>query len=173
MREQTLLGQIAVRPATLQYVCWREHLAEGQPISIPGKTPFSSFLTIQFSFCVMFHTEGFFPPPPAPTLTGYTARLPFEVSGALANTDIFQLIDFTAAKLDEFCYNLMYDDLIREIINGKYAQAHEKTIVENFLRERGLEDHVQWDAAIKAVYRIRQGRNFPSFRGHTRFSIAV
>lgn len=173
MRDKILRGQLAVRPSTLHYIRWREFLDEGAPLRIPGKTPFASFLTAQLSFCVLFHSEGFFPPPPAPVLNGFTERLPFEITGPLASEDIFQLIDHTAAKLDDFCYDLMYDDLIREIICGKHARAHEKTIVENFLRERGLEDDVQWDAAIKAVYRIRQGRNIPSFRGHTRFSVAA
>jgi hypothetical protein len=171
--EKILKGHIAVRPSTLQYIRWREFLPEQSSLSIPGKTPFASFLTTQFSFCAMFHSEGFFPPPPAPQLNGFTARLPFECHGSLATENIFQLINFTAARLDDFCYDLMYDDLIREIICGKYAKGHEKTIVEDFLRDRGLEDNIQWDAAIKAVYRIRKGRGITSFRGHARFAIAV
>ena len=168
MRDQ-LQGQIAVRPSTLAYIKWREFLPETTHMQLPGKTPFASFLSTQLSLCVLFHSEGFFPPPPAPLLTGFTARLPFEASGILATERIFQLIDFAAARLDSFCYDLMYDDLIREIICGKYAKAHEKTIVEDFLRDRNLEDDIQWDAAIKAVYRIRKGRDIPSFRGNVRF----
>lgn len=172
MREQqsTLKGHIAVRPYVLEYIRWREHLTGDMPLQLPGKTPFASFLSAQFSFCVLFHSEGFFPPPPAPALAGFTERLVFECRGALATEHIFQLINHVAAKLDAFCYDLLYDDLIREIIFGKHAKFHEKTIVENFLRERNLEDHIQWDAAIKAVYRVRQGRDLPSFRGHTKFN---
>lgn len=169
----TLSGHIAVRPSTLAYIKWREYLDANTPLLLPGRTPFASFLTTQFSLCAMFHSEGFFPPPPAPALSGFTARLPFELSGSLATHNIFQLIDFAAARLDTFCYDLMYDDLIREIILGKHQKAQEKTIVEDFLRDRGLEDDIQWDAAIKAVYRIRKGRDIPSFHGYSRFAIAV
>jgi hypothetical protein len=167
---KVITGHLAVRPATLEYVQWREFLAKKQPIQIPGRSPVASFLQTQLSFCVLFHSEGFFPPPPAPQLTGFTCHLPFEVHGSLATEHIFQLLDFTAARFEEFIVSLMWDDLTREIINGKHAKQHEKTIVENFLRERHLEDHIQWDAAVKAIYRLRKGRDIPTFRGYSRFT---
>jgi hypothetical protein len=172
----TLRGHIAMRPAALQYVRWREYLRPDQQMQIPGRSPVSMFLQTQFSFCVLFHSEGFFPPPPAPQLKGFTDRLTFELHGPLATEQVFQLIDFTAARLDEFVTSMLYDDLIREIICGKMSGQHEKTIVENYLRETGLEDDISWDAAIKKLYRDRKERNLPSFRGHThlkRMALAV
>jgi hypothetical protein len=99
----------------------------------------------------------------------YGDSLPFEISGPLANYDVFCILDKVARHLDDFIPAIMQEEVLARVTVGHNIGLSEKIIIEEFLTESGLFDHIDYEALKKRQQRFRSARsyvNYNRFKGN-------
>lgn len=152
-------GYIAIRPAMLQFLRWRENLQPGDALILPGKGAISIYLSELIAFARTLYNPA--NPLEVPDLPDYTARLHFQCAGAFIDESFFDYAALVSVYFNTFLYHLWLDEVDRyravAIVYSRDRLDGQDAIAD-LLRISGMEYFDELDTAIKRNYRLRDLR---------------
>lgn len=167
---ETIVGKLPIRPQYRRFIEWRENLTADAPLQLPGKSPVCIFIeaTLHTGLALMeYPRKKEFPY--YEIVETYGDSLPFTITGPLANYDVFAILDKVARHLDDFIPSIMQEEVLARVTVGHNIGLSEKIIIEEFLTETGLFDHIDYEALKKRQQRFRSARsyvNYNRFKGN-------
>lgn len=152
-------GMLPVRPDMLAFIQWRENIAPGQAIRLPGHGAIST----QLANIIEFGKYMYFPGANrmAPENEDLTAKLKFVADPGLIDCSFFEYADLVAHYFNQYLYKYWLDCMATFVQSAVfYAPGLDsKDILSDFQRQTGVDMYREFDADIKAYYRLRLSRN--------------
>lgn len=151
-------GMLPIRPDLLAFIQWRENIAPGEALQLPGHGAISNYL----SSLITFGKSMYFPGANrmAPDNEALTARLKFQAAPGLIDCSFFEYADLVAFAFNEYLYKHWIDSLATYIQSAMlYNQKLDaKDLLADYMRQTGVDSYREMDADIKAYYRLRLSR---------------
>lgn len=151
-------GYLPIQPGLLHFVRWKERLAPDQPLLLPGKGVIASNLYILFAFGLEFMPDNY-EPNPAARVEHFTARLPFQIQGCLANTDVFHFAERVALYFNDSLYDQLQEEIFIRVLCGLEAKVDGQTTIQQFAARTGLDEYFDIEAIYRSQGRLRQYRH--------------
>lgn len=151
-------GFLPIQPGLLHFVRWKERLAPDQPLLLPGKGVIASNLYLLFAFGLDLMPESY---EASDTLRveHFTARLPFQIQGCLATTDVFHFAERVALYFNEALYDQLHEEIYIRVLCGLETKVNGQTTIQNFAASTGLDEYFDIEAIYRSQGRLRQYRH--------------
>jgi len=92
-------------------------------------------------------------------IEGFTARLPFQITGCLATHDVFHFADRVALYMNDLLYDALQEEIFIRVLAGKEARVDAQTTMSNFATRTGLDEYFDLEAIYRSQGRMRQYRH--------------
>lgn len=160
---ESIRGFLPIRPHLLRYVEWREGLAPGAPVQLPGP----SLVGVTLNLILVSKSRLLLSPDGRATALAHcTARLHYEVHGRRYWHNQIFVTDDAALAFGEFLASLMHHDLLEQIIAGQRDRRLEKDVIVQFMIATGIDDFIEFEAMKQAQFRFRRKIGYRHHRGN-------
>lgn len=156
-----LVSATPIRPHLLRYIQYRENLHGRQPLPVPGMSPLS--IALGWHIC---KKKAYYLDPLDDLYRSHTSTLYFEVTPSMFAQNQRFVSATGLRRYEEFVSRSLTDHLLLLMLLAKAQRRAGKEVIEDFLRQSGLDDFIDFDAAKKAVFRLRAHRKLPPLWGH-------
>lgn len=156
-----LLGGMPIRPHLLRFIQFRENLHGRDPLTVPGMSPLS--VALGWQIC---KKKAYYADPVDALYRTHTAVLRFQVSPSMYSDNLRFVSASGVRRYEEFVSRCLTDHMLFLFTQAKAQRRPGKDVIEEFLLQSGLDDFIDFDAAKKAVFRLRVHRKLPPLRGH-------
>lgn len=161
MSSSNIQGKIPVSPENLQYIQYVEGLSQHEALTIPRRTPVgeSVLALINLGMDILnrprasaefVHRDK--------SLERFEASLLIELSGPVANYDVFQVMGNVAYHFNEIIPSLVIQHVQAQFELGRVFKLSEVDVIEMFLESSGLIKYWDVERLHKAMYRARSAR---------------
>jgi hypothetical protein len=157
---------IPSKPHLAKFVFWLENLESGQALNLSyGGIVAHTLRLFLTNKSAMLREDG----AGAWSIREYKAVIPFQVTARMESFNSFYISRKSIVLFNQHLHVLFYEILLTRILNAKSKYGlNEKDVIYEFMKELDIEEDLTYDAADKAIDRLRVEKNLPRYNQQPR-----
>jgi len=152
-------GVMPMQPHLLKFVYWMENMEPGEPIDLTKKT------MITRTMLLLFTPKKQIPINDSDTVTNqftrFTVKLKYSITLRQKQFKDFYISRSNIALFNDHMHLLFHEILTQRILTQIHSKK-EKTIVEDYLKEIGADDDIDWHTVKRTNGRLRGNKEIPT-----------
>lgn len=161
---------IPTKPHLAKFVFWLENMKDGEPLNLSYGGIVAHTLRLFLmnkSSMLREDKDGTW------SVRDFTAPIPFRVTARMEAFNSFYLSRRSIVIFNQHLHVLFYEMLLSRILDKKLKYGmDEKAVIYEWMKELDIEELLTFDAADKAIHRLRVEKNLPKYNQQPRRTLA-